>query len=191
MWVDGKFERPSTIDGQTDVDRGSEENESSRQEQHHHTDSTSGTTVERWTDAAASTFTDHQPRDSTVDEQGGASTTDGQTNVDCGNVDSDTSRQVQLHHTNPTRRQRVACGGDDTAGCSAGHSHMSGDSRLVDSATHRCPRSPYDLAVISPSSRTATRQLHCSLPDLGSFVDSRIGVTSNLATLLSCAPWLN
>ena len=56
------------------------------------------------------------------------------------------------HRTDPTRRQRVACGEDDTAACSAAHSRMSGDSRIVDSPTHRCPRSPSDLAVVSPSS---------------------------------------
>jgi hypothetical protein len=43
---------------------------------------TSDMAAERWTDTAASTSTDHQPHDSTVDEQGGASTTDGQPNVD-------------------------------------------------------------------------------------------------------------
>jgi hypothetical protein len=36
----------------------------------------------RWTDTVASTSIEHQPHDSTLDEQGGASTTDGQTNVD-------------------------------------------------------------------------------------------------------------
>jgi hypothetical protein len=36
----------------------------------------------RWTGTAASISTDHQPHDSTVDEQGGASTTDRQKNVD-------------------------------------------------------------------------------------------------------------
>ena len=53
---------------------------------------TSDLAAARWTDAAASTSTDQQPHGSTVDEQGDASTTDGQTNVDCGNVERDTSR---------------------------------------------------------------------------------------------------
>jgi hypothetical protein len=55
------------------------------------------------------------------------------------------------HHTDPTRQQRVACGGDDPAACSAAHSHMSGDSRIVRPPSHLCPRSPYDLAVVSLS----------------------------------------
>ena len=82
MQVGCSLERSSTTDGQTNVDRGSDEHETSRQEQHHRTDSTPGTTVERWTDAAASTSTDLQSRGSTVDEYGGASTTHGLTNVD-------------------------------------------------------------------------------------------------------------
>jgi hypothetical protein len=45
------------------------------------------------TDTAACTSMDHQPHDDTVDEQGSASTTDGQTIVDCGNVECDTSIQ--------------------------------------------------------------------------------------------------
>ena len=61
------------------------------------------------------------------------------------------------HHTNTTRRQRVACSGDDTAACSAGHSHMSGDGRIVRPPSHRCPRSPSDLAVVSPSSHRLVR----------------------------------
>ena len=82
MQVDGTLERPSTTDGQSDVDRGSDEQETSRQRQYHDTDSTLDAVAARWTDTPASTSTDHQPRDSTVGEQGGASTTDGQTNVD-------------------------------------------------------------------------------------------------------------
>ena len=70
-----------------------------------------------------------------------------------------TSRDSNKHHRpDPTRRLRVACSGDDTAACSAGHSHMSGDSRIVDSATHLCTRSPFDLAVASPSSRRLVRR---------------------------------
>ena len=79
--VDVTLERQSTTDGQTDVDRDSDEHETSRQEQFHHADATLGAAAVRWTDTAASTFTDHKPHDSTVDEQGGASTTEGQTNV--------------------------------------------------------------------------------------------------------------
>ena len=65
--------------------------------------------AERWTDAAASTSTDNQAHDSTVGNQGGASTTDGQTNVDCGSVERDTSRQEQHHrakHNTRTMRRR-------------------------------------------------------------------------------------
>jgi hypothetical protein len=80
-------------DGQTDVDSGSVECGTSRQEQDHDADSTPDMAAERWTETTASTSTDHQPHDSTVDVQGDASTTDGQTNVDCGNVERDTSRQ--------------------------------------------------------------------------------------------------
>ena len=76
------LERPSTTDGQTDVDSGSHEQHTSRQQQNHHTDATPDAAVARWTDTAASTFTDHHPHDSTVGEQEGASTTNGQTNVD-------------------------------------------------------------------------------------------------------------
>ena len=36
----------------------------------------------RWTATAASMSTDHQPHDRTVGDQGGASSTDGQTSVD-------------------------------------------------------------------------------------------------------------
>jgi hypothetical protein len=80
--VDVTLERPSTTDGQTDVDRSSDEQHTSRQEQHHHTDSTPGSAAARWADTAASTSAAHQPRDSTVGEQGDASTTEGQTNFD-------------------------------------------------------------------------------------------------------------
>ena len=69
-------------DGQTDVDRGSDEHETSRQEQHHHTDPTPEVAAACWTDTVASTSTYHQPHDSTVDVQGDASTTDGQTDDD-------------------------------------------------------------------------------------------------------------
>ena len=62
------------------------------------------------------------------------------------------------HHTNTTRSQRVACSGDDTARCSAAHSHMSPDSRIVDSPRHRCPRPTFALAVTSPSSRRLVRR---------------------------------
>jgi hypothetical protein len=72
---------------------------------------------------------------------------------------SATRRDTNKHHrTDPTRRQRVVCGGGDPVACSAAHSHMSGDSRIVDTPTHRCPRSPYDLAVVSPSSRRLVRR---------------------------------
>ena len=80
--VDVTRERPPTTDRQTDVDRGSDEQATLRQKQHHHTDPTPDAEAARWTDTAESTFTDHQSHDSTVGEQGGASTTDGQTNVD-------------------------------------------------------------------------------------------------------------
>ena len=82
MVADGTVERPSTTDGQTDVDRSSDEQHTSRQEQHHHTDRTPDMAAARWIDKAASTSTDHQPHDSTVDGQGDASATDGQTNAD-------------------------------------------------------------------------------------------------------------
>ena len=82
MYVGGTLERPSTTDGQTDVDRDSDEEETSRHEQHHHTDATLEMTTACWTDTAASTSTDRQPHDSTVNEQGDASKADGQTNVD-------------------------------------------------------------------------------------------------------------
>ena len=75
---------------------------------------------------------------------------------------SATRRDSSKHHrTYPTRRLQVACGGDGTAACSAGHSHMSGDSRSVDSPSHRCPRSTFALSVVSPSSRRLLRQ-RCS-----------------------------
>jgi hypothetical protein len=80
--ADVTFERPSTTDAQKDVDRGSDEQDRSRQEQYHDTDTTTDTVAARWTDTAASTFTDHQLHDSAVVEQGDASSTDGQTNVD-------------------------------------------------------------------------------------------------------------
>ena len=80
--VDGTLERPSTTDGQTDVDGDSDEQETSIQEQLHHTDTTPDMAAARWTDTAAFTSTDHQLHDSTMDEQEGASTTDGQTNVE-------------------------------------------------------------------------------------------------------------
>ena len=72
---------------------------------------------------------------------------------------SGTRRDRSKHHrTYPTRRQRVAYSGDDPAACSAAHSHMSGDSRIVDSPSHHCPRSHYDLAVASRSSRRLVRR---------------------------------
>jgi hypothetical protein len=80
--ADVTLERPSTTDGQTDVDRGSDEHETSRQEQYHHTNPTPDVAAVRWTATAASTSTDHQLHDDPVGEQGDASTTDGQTNVD-------------------------------------------------------------------------------------------------------------
>jgi hypothetical protein len=80
--TDDTLERPSTSDGQTDVDRGSDEQETSRQEQHHDADPTSTVAGASWIDTAASTSIEHQPHDSTLDEQGDAPTTDGQTNVD-------------------------------------------------------------------------------------------------------------
>ena len=80
--TDVTLDRPSTTDGQTDVDRGSDEQETSRHEQHHDMDTTLDMAAARWTGTPASTPTDHQPHDSMVDEQGDASTTDGQTNVD-------------------------------------------------------------------------------------------------------------
>jgi hypothetical protein len=80
--ADVTFERPSTTDAQKDVDRGSDEQATSRQEQHHHTDTTLDVGAVCWTDTAASTSTDLELHDSTVGNQGGASSTDGQTNVD-------------------------------------------------------------------------------------------------------------
>ena len=98
---------------------------------------------------------------------------------------SATRRDRSKHHrTDPTRRQRIACGGDDPAACSAVHSHMFGDSRFVYTPSHRCPRSLSDLAVVSPSSRRHVRR-RGSCTVRCSFLDSRIRVTSNLATLLS------
>ena len=82
MLADVTLERPSTTDGQTDVDRGCDGIETSRQEQQHHTEPTPNAAAERLTDTAASMSTYHQLHDSTVGEQGDASTTDGQTDVD-------------------------------------------------------------------------------------------------------------
>jgi hypothetical protein len=66
--VDVTLGRPSTTDGQKDVDRCSDEQATSRQERHHHTEATLDAAAERWTDTTASTSTDHQPHDSTADE---------------------------------------------------------------------------------------------------------------------------
>ena len=93
MEADVTLQRQSTTDGQTDVGHGSDEHETSTQEQHHHTDSTADVAATRLTDTAVSTSTDLQSHDSTAGDQGAASATDGQTNVDCGNVERDTSRQ--------------------------------------------------------------------------------------------------
>ena len=82
MLVDVTLERPSTTDGQTDVDRGSDEHGTSRQEQYHHMNATSDLTAARLTDTAATTSMSHQSHGSTAGDQGDASTTDGQTNVD-------------------------------------------------------------------------------------------------------------
>ena len=82
MLADVTLERPSTTDGQTDVDCGSDEQEESRQGQFHHSDPKPDEAAARWTNTAASTSTEHQPHDRTVCEQRGASTTGGQTNVD-------------------------------------------------------------------------------------------------------------
>ena len=82
MQVDVTLERPSTTDGQTEVDGDSDEQETSIQEQLHHTDTTPDMAAARWTVTAASTATDLQSHASTVDEQGDASTTDGQTDVE-------------------------------------------------------------------------------------------------------------
>ena len=79
--ADVTLERPSTTDGHTDVGRGNDEQETWRQEHYHHTDPTPDAVAARWTETAACTCTDHQPRDITVGEEGDASTTDGQTNV--------------------------------------------------------------------------------------------------------------
>jgi hypothetical protein len=78
---------------------------------------------------------------------------------------SETRRDSSKHHrTDPTRRLRVTCSGDETAACSAAHSHMSPDSRIVDSAAHLCPRYPFDLAVTSPSSgRPVRRRVSCTV----------------------------
>jgi hypothetical protein len=82
VYADGTLERPSTTDGQTDVDYAVDEQETSTHEQHHDTDPALDMAAARWTDTAASTFTDLQRHDSTVGEQGDASTTDLQTSVD-------------------------------------------------------------------------------------------------------------
>ena len=79
--TDDTLEGRSTTHGQTDVDHDSDEDETSRQEQYHETDPKPDAAAARWTDKVASTSTDHQPHDSTVGEQGDASTTEGQTNV--------------------------------------------------------------------------------------------------------------
>ena len=80
--VHGTLERPSTSDGQTDADYSSDELDTARQEQYHHSDPTPDVAAARWTDTAASPSTDHQPHDSTAGDQGAASATEGQTNVD-------------------------------------------------------------------------------------------------------------
>ena len=82
MQVDATLERPSMTVGQTDVDRCSEEQETSRLEQHHDTDPTPDAAAVRWTDTAASMSTNHQPHHGAAVEQEGTSTTDGQTVVD-------------------------------------------------------------------------------------------------------------
>ena len=82
MHVDGTVERQPTSEGQTHVDRGTDEHETSRQEQYHDTDPTSDAAAARRTEAAATTSTDLQSHDSTVGDQGDATTTDRQTNVD-------------------------------------------------------------------------------------------------------------
>jgi hypothetical protein len=82
LHVDVTLDRPPTTYGQTDAGRGSDEHETSRQQQNHHTDATPDAAVARWTDTAATTSADHQPHDSTAGDQGAASTTEGQTNVD-------------------------------------------------------------------------------------------------------------
>ena len=80
--ADVTLEHPSTTDGQKDVDSCSDEHEASRQEQYHHTELTPDVAAVRWTDTAASMSTDHQLHDSAVGDQGDASSTDGETNVD-------------------------------------------------------------------------------------------------------------
>ena len=82
MLADVTLERPSTTDGQTDVDRGSDEQGTTALYQYNHTDPTPDAAAARWTDTAESTSTDLQSHDSTKDEQGGACTTDGQTNIE-------------------------------------------------------------------------------------------------------------
>ena len=113
--ADVTLEHPSTTDGQKDVDSCSDEHVASRQEQCHHTELTPDVAAASWPDTAASMSTDHQLHDSTVGEQGDASTTVGRTNVDCDNVECDTSRQEHQRRTDPTLRLRVACDGVDTA----------------------------------------------------------------------------
>jgi hypothetical protein len=80
--VECTLERPSTTDGQTDVELGSDEQEMSRQEQHDHSDPTLDVAAVCWTDTVASTSTYLQGNDGPAVEQGDTSTTDGQTNVD-------------------------------------------------------------------------------------------------------------
>ena len=82
MEADGTLERRSKTDGQTGVDRSSDEHKTSRQRQYHHTDWTPDVAAVRWTATAASKSTYLQPHDSPGDVQGDASSTDGQTNVD-------------------------------------------------------------------------------------------------------------
>ena len=64
--ADGALERPSTTDGQTDVDSDSDEQETSRGEQCHHMDVTPDAAAAHWSDTVASTSADHQPHGSTV-----------------------------------------------------------------------------------------------------------------------------
>ena len=71
--TDVALERTSTTDGKTDVDRGSDEQDTSRQERHHQTDPTRDAAVARWTGTPAST-------------------SDGQTDADHSSDKHDTSR---------------------------------------------------------------------------------------------------
>ena len=108
--------------------------------------------------------------------------TDGRTLTEA--TSSATRRDSSKHpRTDPTRRQRTACGGDDTPGCSAANSLMSRDSRIVDSATDRRPRSPCDLAVVSPSSRRLVqRRGSCT-------ARSRISACSSTRGFVSRRTW--